>query len=354
MTATPTTDWINNAIHPINADTRKAALSRQAQLTKPPGSLCQLEEVAVQLSAMQATTQPLANNVSITIFVADHGIAAEGTSAFPQAVTGEMVKNFATGGAAISVMARQLNADLEVVNLGCINDPGELPGVINYSLGTGTANACKQAAMTQQQLHDALNAGHESVQRALQNKRELFIGGDMGIGNTASATAIICVLLNQSATVVTGPGTGLDSAGVIHKAKIIQSAIDFHRPHINNPMETLRHLGGFEIAALTGAYIACAQAGLPIVVDGFIASSAALIAVKYSPTVRDWMIFGHQSAEPGHRLVLDQLDAKPLLNLGLRLGEGSGAAAAVPLIRLACALHNEMATFAEAGVSDAH
>ena len=355
MTVSTTLGWLRKPIHSTDAQAREAALTRQSQLTKPPGALCQLEKIAVQLASLQGTNEPAANNISIVVFAADHGIAAEGTSAFPQAVTGEMVKNFASGGAAISVMTRHLNAKLEVVNLGCINDPGNLPGVITCYLGAGTANATQTPALTEQQLMDALNAGREAVKRAQQQQQcELFIGGDMGIGNTASATAVICALLDQPAALLTGPGTGLDAAGVSRKAQTIQAALDLHRPHINNPMEALRRLGGFEIAALTGAFISCAQLGLPVLVDGFIAGCAALVATKQLPQVRDWLLFGHHSAEPGHTRVLEALNAKPLLNLGLRLGEGSGAAAAVPLVRLACSLHNEMATFAEAGVSDSN
>lgn len=347
-------DWLNVPVHTIDAQARRNALARQSQLTKPPGALDQLENIAVQLAALQGTSTPNVDKLNIAVFAADHGIASEGTSAFPQAVTGEMVKNFAAGGAAISVMTRYLNASLEVVNLGCINDPGELEGVVNRRLGAGSANSCLEPAMTEQQFHRALETGRNSVQRARQNQCNLFIGGDMGIGNTAAASAVICALLDQPATAITGPGTGLDAAGVTRKATIIQRALNLHSKHNNDPLEILRCLGGFEIAALVGAYIACAQTGIPILVDGFIAGCAALVATLHTPAVREWMLFGHQSAEPGHSKVLEALDAKPLLNLGLRLGEGSGAAAAVPLLRMACALHNEMATFAEAGVSDAH
>lgn len=345
--------WLEKPARPTNSKTRRAALARQSQLTKPPGALSQLEEIAVQLAAMQGSEKPTADKINIVVFAADHGIAVEGISAFPQAVTGEMIKNFAAGGAAINVIAKHLNAKLEVVNLGCVNDPGDLPGVVTCTLAAGTANASKQPAMTEQQLKDALNAGRDAVLRAQQHC-EIFIGGDMGIGNTTTSTAVSCALLGQPACTLVGPGTGLDSEGVAHKARIIQRALDLHSPNANNPLEVLRCLGGFEIAALTGAFITCAQEGLPVLVDGFIAGCAALVATRYAPGVRDWMIFGHCSAEPGHRRILEALDAKPLLDLGLRLGEGSGAAAAVPLVRLACSLHNEMATFAEAGVSDAH
>lgn len=353
MTDSDFPQWLNQPIQSGDAQVRRDALTRQSQLTKPPGALGQLEEIAVQLAALQCQDQPGVNKINITVFAADHGIASEGTSAFPQAVTGEMVKNFAAGGAAISVMAHQLGAKLEVVNLGCINDPGELPSVVNCKLGNGTANSCHEAAMTTQQLHDALDAGRAAVQRAQKEQCELFIGGDMGIGNTAASTAVICALLKQPASAITGPGTGLNHNGVNRKAAIIQTALDLHLEHCNSPLTILQRLGGFEIAALTGAFIASAQAGIPILVDGFIASCAALVATRHIPQVRGWMLFAHRSAEPGHAKVLESLDAKPLLDLGLRLGEGSGAAAAVPLLQLACVLHNQMATFAEAGVTNA-
>lgn len=352
MTISDLPQWLDQPIQVSDTQARTDALTRQSQLTKPPGALGQLEEIAVQLAALQGKTKPAVNKINITVFAADHGIAAEGTSAFPQAVTGEMVKNFAAGGAAINVMARYINAKLEVVNLGCINDPGEPPGVVNYALGNGTANASREAAMSMQHLYDALDAGHAAVQRAKQQHCELFIGGDMGIGNTAASTAVICALLQLPASAVTGPGTGLDQNGINRKAAIIQTALDLHQQDCNTPLETLRRLGGFEIAALTGTFIACAQAGIPVLVDGFIAGCAALVATRHMPQVREWMLFAHHSAEPGHSKVLEALGAKPLLSLNLRLGEGSGAAAAVPLLQLACTLHNDMSTFAEAGVSN--
>lgn len=347
-----TPSWLTQPAAPLDSAAQQRARARQAQLTKPPGSLGQLEALAEWLAIRQSSGHPSAERVAITIFAADHGLASEGTSAFPQAVTGEMVKNFAHGGAAISVLARELQAQLEVVNLGTLNDSDPLPGVIKLHLGPGTANTRHQPAMTAEQLQRSLDAGRDAVTRAIENHSQLFIGGDMGIGNTASATACACALLNQPAHVLTGPGTGLDAAGVARKAALIQQALDKHHDALSEPLAILRHLGGFEIAALVGSYISCAQRGLPVLVDGFITSSAALLAARMQPAVRDWLLFCHRSAEPGHAHILDALDAAPLLDLGLRLGEGSGAATAVPLLRLACALHNEMATFADAGVSE--
>jgi nicotinate-nucleotide--dimethylbenzimidazole phosphoribosyltransferase len=207
------------------------------------------------------------------------------------------------------------------------------------------------AAMTPAQLAAALAAGRASVERAIASEAHLFIGGDMGIGNTTSAAAIGCAILGAQPEALAGPGTGLSSEGVTHKAEVIRRALAFHATHLREPREVLRRLGGFEIAALAGAYIACAQEGLPALIDGFIASVAALVAERLAPGADSWWFFAHRSHEPGHSAILAALGARPLLDLGMRLGEGSGAAVAVPLLRLACELHRGMATFTEAGVS---
>lgn len=290
--------------------------------------------------------------VAITIFAGDHGVVEEGISAYPQAVTGQMLRNFVSGGAAISVLARQLEASLEVVDLGTVDPSLELPGVRHLRLGAGTGNFARQAAMTDAQLAGALQAGRDSALRALEQGAQLFIGGEMGIGNTTAAAALACTLMGCPARELSGPGTGLDSAGVRHKAEVIERALVLHGLRADEPLRALGHVGGFEIAALVGAYLACAQHGLPVLVDGFICSVAALVAVRLNPQCQPWLLFAHQGAEPGHKALLAALQAEPLLALGLRLGEGSGAALAVPLIRLACALHGQMATFAEAAVAD--
>lgn len=346
------TDWLAQPCAALNEASRTAALARQGQLTKPPGSLGKLEAIAVQLSALQGTEKPLMERVHISIFAADHGVAAEGVSAFPQAVTAEMVKNFARGGAAISVLAKQINATLEVVNLGTVFPVESLAKVRDEHIAPGTANFTQGPAMTEAQLAAALQAGHAALLRAKQDGAQLFIGGEMGIANTTSASAVACALLHESPQLLAGPGTGLDSKGVAHKAIVIQRALNLHHASLAQPLDVLRHVGGFEIAALTGAYLAAAQNGIPALVDGFISSVAALVAVRFNPYVNNWLIFAHTSAEPGHKCVLAALNAQPLLQLGMRLGEGSGAVTAVPLLQLACALHNNMATFAEAGVSD--
>lgn len=334
----------------LDAAAGQAARSRQNTLTKPPGSLGRLEELAIALAAMQSRPRPQADAVWITVFAGDHGVVAEGVAAFPQAVTQQMLTNFVGGGAAIAVLARELGARLEVVDVGSLA-PAPLSGVVWDKAGQGTANFAGQAAMSSAQLEMALEAGRRAVRRAREAATDLFVGGEMGIGNSTAAAALACALLGLAGRDMAGPGTGLPDTGVAHKAEVIDRALALHRPARDDAAEALRRLGGYEIAALAGAYMACAQAGLPALVDGFIATAAALTAVRLNPGTRAWLLFGHASAEPGHARLLSALAARPMLTLEMRLGEGSGAAVAVSLLRLACALHNGMATFAEAGVS---
>lgn len=347
-----TIEWLNNPTRALDEGFKSAGLERQGQLTKPPGSLGRLEDIAVRLCAMQGQEKPALDQISINIFAGDHGVAASGVSAFPQEVTVQMVANFSAGGAAISVLAKSLGADLQVVDVGTVSDPGEMPGVISRRAGNGTANLHTEDAMTDEQLAIAMNAGRESVMRAQEMGADLYIGGDMGIGNTTPAAAIACALLEADPVALAGPGTGLDSDGVSHKAKVLGEALARYSNLSAEPLEVLRCLGGFEIAALAGAYLSCAQQGIPAVVDGYITTAAALVAIKLEPSVEDWLFFSHRSAEPGHKAMLDALQVAPLLDLGMRLGEGSGAASAVPTLRLACDLHNGMATFADAGVAE--
>ncbi len=346
------TSWLTQSCAIVNEMARTAALARQGQLTKPPGALGRLEDIAVQLAAWQGVEQPAMERVYIGIFAGDHGVAEEGVSLFPQAVTAEMVRNFARGGAAISVLARQLNATLEVINLGTVSVVEPLNNVRDERIAAGTDNFAKQSAMSADQCAASLQGGRNAALRAKQQGAHLFIGGEMGIANTTSASAIACALLSAAPESLAGPGTGLDGAGVSHKARVIAKALSLHQAAGGQPLEVLRRVGGFEIAGLAGAYIAAAQNGLPVLVDGFISSVAALVAVRINPEVRAWLLFAHTSAEPGHQRVLAALEAQALLQLGMRLGEGSGAATAVPLLQLACALHRGMATFAEAGVSE--
>ena len=346
-------DWLDAPAASLDQSALDAALARQAQLTKPRGALGRLEQVAVLLAAMQSRERPFVDPVRIVVFAADHGVASDGVSAYPQSVTVEMLRNFSRGGAAISVLAKELGATLEVVDAGTARDPGPLPHVISRRAGAGTSNLSAAAAMSASQRATALETGYEAVRRAGAAGAQLFVGGEMGIGNTTSAAALACALLGLPAPELVGPGTGLDAAGIAHKTEVVRRALQLHAADCGAPMEALRRLGGFEIVALTGAYLACAQQRLPALVDGFVASAAALAAARHCPRAGDWFIFAHESAEPGHARILRALDVEPLLRLGMRLGEGSGAAVAVPLLRLACALHARMATFSEAGVSEA-
>jgi nicotinate-nucleotide--dimethylbenzimidazole phosphoribosyltransferase len=350
--------WIEDFCPTLDKGFEERAIERQSQLTKPPGSLGLLEEVAIRLAKLQQCDQPTLERIAITVFAADHGVVEEGVSAFPQEVTQQMVINFLSGGAAISVLAEQLEAaKLEVVDVGVLEavDPSILVNqqyeLFEQRAGAGTLNSSKQAAMTHQQLESSLQAGYDAIERAMIHDTKLFIGGEMGIGNTTSAAALYCALLSLTPEQATGAGTGLDSKGIEHKTAVVKRIIETHKSCEDNTLEWLRCVGGFEIVALTGAYIRAAQRGLPVLVDGFICSVAALCAVKIQPATAEWFFFSHVSAEHGHRAVLNELGQRALLDLDLRLGEGSGAAIAAPLMRTACALHNNMATFSEAAVA---
>jgi nicotinate-nucleotide--dimethylbenzimidazole phosphoribosyltransferase len=346
-----------NAIHPLDESARQAALARQARLTKPAGALARLADLAIRLAAMQGRERPRITRPWISVFAADHGVAAEGVSAYPREVTGQMIVNFARGGAAISVLARELQAQLEVVDVGSLLAPCDLPGVLWRKVGQGTANLLHGPAMSAEQLDAAMAEGRAAVERARAAGSDLFIAGEMGIGNTTSSSLLACLLLGLAPERVTGRGTGVDDAGLAHKLDVIRQGLALHDTAdglsgATLAREALRRVGGFEIAAMSGAYLACAEHGLPAVIDGVISSVAALAAERIAPGARTWWLFGHRSPEPAHTLLLEALGGEPVLDLGLRLGEGSGAATAVAILRLACALHADMATFDEAGVSD--
>ncbi len=362
MTLPDSLSWITQPAKAPCAESQQAAYAHQQQLTKPPGSLGQLEAIAIQLAGLQGKVLPSIEQIHIAIFAADHGIANAGVSAFPQAVTGEMIRNFAHGGAAIAVLAKQLNAQLQVVNLGTAFEVEAIDGVDSFIIGPGTHNFAEQAAMSEAQLADALNVGKQSIDNIKAADTEttlgqLFIGGEMGIANTTTATALAAAILQLPVAELVGPGTGINSATQQHKQQVIEQALQLHQldqvAEFNTAtlLNTLHCVGGFEIAALTGSYLRAAQQGIAILVDGFIASVAALIALRLQPEIKPWMILGHQSAEPGHVKVLEALGLEPLLQLGMRLGEASGAACSVPLLQLACSLHSNMATFESASIS---
>lgn len=343
--------WYLVAAQSVDTQMEAQAQDYQMTLTKPPGALGQLESVATRLAACQGKLHPALEHIYISIFAGDHGIANQGVSAFPQAVTTEMVKNFAAGGAAISVLAKQLNAKFEVVNVGTVFEVPQHEQIVDERIAAGTQDFSTQPAMSIEQLEQALTSGQRAAIRAKKANSELFIGGEMGIANTTSASAIAAAYLKIPALQLVGPGTGLAQDKLPMKAKIIEDAIHKHQP--DTPLNILSCVGGFEIAALVGAYIGCAQQGIPVLVDGFISSAAALMAYAINPSIQPWLFYSHQSFEPGHQAILNALNAQPLLNIGMRLGEGSGAAVVVSLMQSAVALHNQMATFAQAGVSEA-
>ncbi|PTV53281.1 nicotinate-nucleotide--dimethylbenzimidazole phosphoribosyltransferase [Acinetobacter seifertii] len=343
--------WLESVKQP-NLDAKQQAEQHQLQLTKPTGALGDLEQIAITLASLQSNAHPHVNHPWITIFAGDHGVVEENISAYPQAVTRQMLQNFTTGGAAISVLAKYHEAHLQVIDCGTVGEAYEYAGVERHCIRAGTANFAKQAAMNADECRAALELGKKSVDTAKVDGADIYIAGEMGIGNTCSASALACLLLNDTAEQLTGVGTGIGADQLRHKIEVIEKAIELHHKHVvGDVFKTLCAVGGLEIAAITGAYIRCAQVGLPIIVDGFISSVAALCAVRMNPKVRDWMLFGHQSAEYGHRRILQELNADPILKMNLRLGEGSGAGAALALVKMACVLHNQMATFAQAAVS---
>jgi len=344
-------EWVRQSCADISAAHREIALARQAQLTKPAGSLGRLEHLACELAGLQETEEPRATNVPIVIFAGDHGVVAQGVSAYPQEVTIAMMANFAGGGAAISVLARELGSTLEVVDAGTLAQ-SPIPGIVTDKPRHGSRDFSQEAALTSTEVAFALECGKRAVLRA--GTPDVLIFGEMGIGNTTAAAAIAAALLGIGAEQTTGSGTGVDAKGRALKTRVIDQALVRHgltKPGLSVE-DVLCAVGGLEIIAISGAIIAAAQRRIPVLIDGFIVSVAALAAVRLNPSCRSYLLASHRSAEQGHRLVLDALGLQPLIDLDLRLGEGSGAAIALPLLRLACALHNNMATFAEAAVPD--
>jgi nicotinate-nucleotide--dimethylbenzimidazole phosphoribosyltransferase len=316
------------------------ARARQRELTKPPGSLGKLEAIAVRLAGIQKKEAPAAFGRRIVVFAADHGVTEEGVSPYPPEVTRQMLRNFAAGGAAINALARAAQAEVKVVDVG---------------VGRGTRNFARERAMTEEECLRALERGREEARLAFEEGVALVGPGEMGIGNTSAASAITAVLTGAPVDEVTGPGTGLDEAGRRRKVEVIRRALDLHALSLSpdEPLSVLRSVGGLEIASIAGLCLEAAALRLAIVVDGFIATAAFALAARSSPGVMDYAFFSHLSCEPGHRALLRFLGASPLLDLDLRLGEGTGAALAMPVLGAAVAAHNEMATFGSAGVSRA-
>ena len=323
------------------------------QKTKPIGALGRLETLALQLGMIQGTLTPKIEQPQIRVFAADHGLTKHGTSAYPSAVTAQMVYNFLQGGAAINVLARQHNIELKVVDAGVDADFGnspfkDHPQLLDYKIRHGSRDALTEPAMTQVECLAALESGMSVVKNMVGN---LLIVGEMGIGNTSAASLLLARLGDLSIADCIGRGTGLDDAGLQHKANILTQVLERHREaHV--PFDVLAALGGLEIAMMVGALMQAASERRILLIDGFIASSALLVAERLAPGVAQYAIFSHHSVEPGHAHLLKLLNAKPLLDMGMRLGEGSGAALAYPLLQSACAIINEMASFSDAGISE--
>ncbi len=343
-------NWYDEAAASVCSASCARARERQRQLTKPPGSLGRLETLAEAFAGWQQQDWPTLGKVGVRVFAADHGITSHGVSAFPAAVTVQMINNFLEGGAAISVLSHDINADFAVINMGTFTPINNASGLVNLAIAAGSKDFSTQAAMSEEIMQACLAAGRDQADGL---DCQLFIGGDMGIGNTSSAAAIVAACLQLSAKQVTGRGTGIDDAGLRHKQQIIHTALQLHSDALATPLSVLRCVGGLEIAGLCGAYLRCAQRGIPILIDGFIATAAALLATRINSGVQHWLIAGHRSAEHAHSRTLEAMHLQPLLDLDMRLGEGSGAAVAVAIIRSALLLHNNMATFADAGIADA-
>jgi nicotinate-nucleotide--dimethylbenzimidazole phosphoribosyltransferase len=339
-------------IKPLDESAMQAARVRQNTLTKPRGSLGRLEELSIRLAGMKADPLPAVERKAVIVMAADHGVAREGVSAYPPEVTAQMVLNFLGGGAAINVLARQAGARVTVVDIGVAAEFAPLPGLIRRKVMCGTRDFAQGPAMTRLEAEQAVQVGIDVLNEEAARGLDIVATGDMGIGNTTASSAIVAALTGLPVAQVVGRGTGIDDQGLARKINVIEQAFAVNQPDANDPMDVLQKVGGLEIAGLTGVTIAAASQHIPVVVDGFISTAAAMIAVGLAPDVHDYLISAHQSVEIGHRAMLRYLNLLPLLDLNMRLGEGTGAALAFHLIEASTRILREMATFDEAGVSE--
>ena len=346
-------DTILKAIKPLDGSAMAAAKQRQDSLTKPHGSLGRLEELSIQIAGIRGEPIPKLEHKAIITMVADHGVVAEGISLYPQEVTRQMVLNFLQGGAAINVLASHIGARVIIVDMGVIGGFQPLPGLLCKMVDFGTKNMANGPAMTHRQAVDAVNVGIELVEAEAKKGLDLIATGDMGIGNTTASSAILAAISGKPAIKATGRGTGIDDEQLAHKVEVIERALSINKPNPEDPIDVLAKVGGFEIGGLAGVILAAAAQRIPVVIDGFISGAAALIATGLSPQAKDYLIAAHVSAEAGHQVLLDFLGLEPLLNLNMRLGEGTGAALGIFVAEAAVKVLGQMATFAEAGVSEA-
>ncbi|GAB2693775.1 nicotinate-nucleotide--dimethylbenzimidazole phosphoribosyltransferase [Paenibacillus thermoaerophilus] len=330
------------------------AVSRAAAyldtLTKPPGSLGKLETLACRLAGITGELRPDLSRRAVVVMAGDHGVCAEGVSAFPQEVTPQMVMNFLAGGAAINVLARQAGAEVVCVDVGVAAELSH-PRLVAAKVRPGTGNLAKEAAMTREEALQAVKAGIDVVDRLYGDGVRLFATGEMGIGNTTPSAAMLVALTGIGVEAAVGRGTGVDDAGLARKRDVVRRALDLHRPDASDPLGVVAAVGGLEIAGLMGVVLGAASRRCPVVIDGFISTVAALAAVRLCPQAASCLIASHRSQEHGHAAALEALGLSPMLELEMRLGEGTGAALAMHLIDAACRIMSEMATFAQAGVS---
>jgi nicotinate-nucleotide--dimethylbenzimidazole phosphoribosyltransferase len=338
-------------IKPLDKRAMAEAQTRQDQLTKPQGSLGRLEEFSIQLAGIQGKPIPQIRHKAIITMAGDHGVVAEGVSAYPQEVTTQMVYNFLSGGAGINVIARQVGARIIVVDMGVASELTANPQLLPRKVAPGTQNMSLGPAMTNEQAIKAIETGIEIVATEAAKGLDIVGSGDMGIGNTTPSSAICTVMTGRPLVEVTGRGTGINDEQWLHKVEVIERALAANHPDSEQPLGVLAKVGGFEIGGLVGVMLAAAAHRIPVVIDGFISGAAALLAVALSPGLKDFLIAAHVSVEPGHRLLLKYLGLKPLLDLGMRLGEGTGAALGISLSETAARILAEMSTFAEAEVS---
>jgi nicotinate-nucleotide--dimethylbenzimidazole phosphoribosyltransferase len=336
----------------VNRAWIERAEARQLQLTKPAGSLGELEQIGNRCAAIFAALPFCVDKPRIVVFAGDHGVCAEGVNAFPQSVTAAMVMNYLHGGAAVNCIARVCGVELKIVDAGVMTPLPAADGVISRRVAPGTRNFCASAAMTHQEALAAIAMGIEVAQQAAADRCNLLGFGEMGIGNTTSASAITAALTGRPAPEVVGRGTGADDVILARKISAVERALAHHAGHLATPMDVLERVGGLEIAAMCGFCLGAAACRLPVLTDGFIATAAAALAVRMQPAVRDYLFVAHASVEPGHRPLVDLIGLRPILNLSMRLGEATGAALAVKVIQSAGEVLNRMATFAEAGVAE--
>lgn len=340
------------AIGPLDTRAMASAMARQDRLTKPRGSLGRLEELSVQLAGIRGESVPRLRERVIVTMAGDHGVVAQGVSAYPQEVTAQMVSNFLRGGAGISVLARHIGARVVVVDMGVAAELQPFGGLVSRRVGPGTRDMAEGPAMSRDQALQAIRAGIEVVEEEHARGLDIVGTGDMGIGNTTASSAICAVVTGEPVERVTGRGTGVDAAHLQHKASVIRASLALNRPDPGDPLDVLSKVGGFEIGGLAGVMLGAAAHRIPVVIDGFISGAAALISTGLCPQLRDYLIAAHVSVEPGHQAILRHIGLRPLLDLDLRLGEGTGAALGISLADVSARLLAEMATFGEAGVSD--